>query len=48
MSEAEFRALLAQQGLHLDERAFQAALKGAQHLKAESARLAEWLKTHDA
>lgn len=48
MTEAEFRLLLAERGLALDDKAFQAALKGARHLKAEAARLAQWLKDRDA
>jgi hypothetical protein len=44
MTAEEFRKRLADLGLTLDEKAFQAALSGAQHLKAESEKLAQWLK----
>lgn len=43
MTEAEFRARLAALGLHLDDKAFAAAFKGAQHLRAEIARLKTYL-----
>ena len=39
MTEAEFRARLAALGITLDDRAFAAASKGAQHLRAEVARI---------
>ncbi|MBC7477359.1 MAG: hypothetical protein H7317_04600 [Pseudorhodobacter sp.] len=43
MTEAEFRTLLAAQGLHLDPKAFQAALQGARHLRAQIAQLDAYL-----
>jgi hypothetical protein len=43
LTENEFRARLAALGLTLDARAFAAAFQGAQHLRAEMARLDEWL-----
>jgi len=45
MTEAEFRARLAALGLTLDASAFAAAWKGAQHLRAEAARVDAYLKT---
>ena len=42
-TEAEFRARLAALGLHLDDKAFAAAWAGAQHLRAEVARMDAWL-----
>lgn len=44
LDEAEFRKLLEQKGIHLDGKAFLAALKGARHIKAEVARLNDSLK----
>ena len=43
LTEAEFRARLAALGLTLDARAFAAAWAGAQHLRAEVARMDVWL-----
>ena len=43
MTEAEFRARLEALGLKLDPRAFDAAYAGAQHLRAEVARVAAYL-----
>ena len=45
MTEAEFRARLAALGLTLDAKAFDAAWKGAQHLRDEVARIDAYLKT---
>jgi hypothetical protein len=42
-SEAAFRARLAALGLTLDDKAFAAAWAGAQHLRAEVARLETYL-----
>ncbi len=47
MTETDFRARLQAMGLTLDERAFAAAWAGAQHLRAEVARLQNWLKTQE-
>ena len=38
-----FRKLLAENGIVLDDRAFAAAWKGAQHLRAEVARIDTYL-----
>jgi hypothetical protein len=46
MSEQEFRARLAALGLTLDAKAFAAAFAGAQHLRAEVARIAAYLALH--
>ena len=43
MTEDEFRARLKALGLTLDPKAFAAAWAGAQHLRAEVARVAAWL-----
>lgn len=43
MTEQELKDRLAALGLALDDKALKAALAGAQHLKAESERLARWL-----
>lgn len=43
MTEADFHARLAALGLTLDEKAFSAAFRGAQHLRAEAARLETYL-----
>lgn len=43
-TEAEFRARLAELGLHLDDKAFAAAWAGAQHLRAEVARVETYLQ----
>jgi hypothetical protein len=43
MTAEELKGRLAALGLTLDDKALQAALAGAQHLKAESERLARWL-----
>lgn len=43
-TEAEFRARLAALGLTLDAKAFAAAWAGAQHLRAEVARVDAFLK----
>ncbi len=45
MTEATFRARLAALGLTLDDKAFAAAWAGAQHLRAEIARVGKWLTT---
>lgn len=44
MTESEFRARLASLGITLDDKAFAAAWKGAQHLRGEVARIEEYLK----
>ncbi|MFC3182890.1 hypothetical protein [Cypionkella sinensis] len=43
MTEATFRARLVALGLTLDDKAFAAAWAGAQHLRAEIARVEKWL-----
>jgi hypothetical protein len=43
MTKADFAARLAALGLSLDDRAFAAAWAGAQHLRAEVARVQAWL-----
>lgn len=43
MTEAEFRASLEAIGLYLDPGAFAAAWAGAQHLRAEVARVKDYL-----
>lgn len=43
MTEADFRARLLALGIALDERAFAAAFKGAQHLRSEAARIETYL-----
>jgi hypothetical protein len=43
MTEATFRARLAALGITLDAKAFAAAFKGAQHLRAEVARIDAYL-----
>jgi len=43
LTEADFRARLAALGLTLDEKAFAAAWAGAQHLRAEVARIEAYL-----
>jgi len=48
MTEAEFRAHLATLGLTLDAKAFAAAWTGAQHLRAEVAKLAAYLTKDSA
>ncbi|WP_291835931.1 hypothetical protein [Limimaricola sp.] len=45
MTREEFRARLAALGLKLDDAAFEAAFKGAQHLRAEIARIDVYLAT---
>lgn len=45
MTEADFRARLLALGLTLDDRAFAAAWTGAQHLRAQVARVQSWLKS---
>ena len=45
MTEAQFRARLDALGITLDDKAFAAALKGAQHLRAEVARIETYLKS---
>lgn len=48
MTAEEFRKRLAAKGLVLDDKAFAAALAGAQHLRAEVARLQALMdRTHD-
>ena len=44
MTEADFRARLAALGLTLDDKALAAAWAGAQHLRAEVARVEAYLK----
>jgi hypothetical protein len=44
-TEAEFRARLGALGLVLDDRAFVAAWAGAQHLRAEVAKVDAYLKS---
>jgi hypothetical protein len=39
MTQDNFRARLDALGIKLDERAFEAAFKGAQHLRSEIARI---------
>jgi len=43
ITEVEFRARLAALGLTLDEKAFAAAWSGAQHLRAEVAKVRAYL-----
>lgn len=43
MTEAEFRARLAALGLTLEAKAFAAAWAGAQHMRAEVARVEAYL-----
>ena len=43
-TEYEFRARLAALGLTLDDKAFAAAWKGAQHLRGEVARIEDYLQ----
>lgn len=43
-TEDEFRARLAALGLKLDDKAFAAAWKGAQHLRGEVARIEDYLQ----
>ncbi len=43
MSEEDFRARLSALGIQLDDRAFAAAFKAAQHLRSEGARLEAYL-----
>jgi hypothetical protein len=43
LDEKQFKRLLAQKGLKLDDKGFDAALQGAQNLKAEVARVATYL-----
>lgn len=47
MTEDDFRARLASLGLDLEARAFAAAWAGAQHLRAEVARVQAWLKSRE-
>ena len=44
LSEKEFRRMLEAKGLNLDDKAFAAALQGAQHLRAEIALVARYLE----
>ncbi len=44
LSEKEFRRILEAKGLNLDDKTFAAALQGAQHLRAEIALVARYLK----
>ena len=48
MTETEFRTLLTAQCLHLDPKAFQAALQGARHLRAQIALLDAYLSAQPA
>ena len=48
LPEAEFRALLAENGLDLEGTAFAAALQGGRHLRAQIAQLAAYLAAMDA
>ncbi len=43
LTEVEFRDLLRANGLTLDDKAFVAAFAGALHLKAEVAKIADYL-----
>jgi hypothetical protein len=43
MTETDFRARLAALGIELDAHAFAAAFKGAQHLRAEVAKINAYL-----
>lgn len=45
LTESDFRARLAALGLTLDPKAFTAAWAGAQHLRAEVARIETYLAT---
>ncbi len=45
LNEAAFRARLAALGLTLDDKAFAAAWAGAQHLRAEVAKVEAYLKS---
>ena len=47
MTEPQFRARLEALGLHLDDKAFAIAFKGAQHLRAEVAKIETYLKHKD-
>ena len=47
MTEDDFRARLAALGLHLDAKAFAAAFKGAQHLRAEVAKIETYLTANE-
>lgn len=47
MTEAAFRARLLALGITLDDRAFAVAWAGAQHLRAEVARITTWLKSQE-
>lgn len=48
LTEEAFRALLTENGLKLEGKAFEAALQGARHLRAEIARIEEYLAKQDA
>ena len=48
LPEAEFRTLLAENGLALEGTAFAAALQGARHLRTQVAQLAAYLDAMDA
>lgn len=48
MTEAEFRARLEALGLQLDAKAFAAAFKGAQNLRAEVTQIEIYLKSGEA
>ena len=44
LNEKDFRRMLEARGLKLDDKGFAAALLGAQHLRAEVARVAHYLE----
>ena len=46
LDEKQFKRLLAQKGLELDHKGFDAALQGARNLQAEVARVAAYLASH--
>ena len=48
LPEAEFRALLAENGLALEGTAFAAALEGGRHLRAQIVQLDAYLAATDA
>lgn len=48
LTEEAFRVLLTENGLKLEGKAFDAALQGARHLRAEIARIDAFLAKQDA
>ena len=46
LDEKQFKHLLEQKGLKLDDKGFDAALQGARNLMAEVARVAAYLASH--